>query len=120
MSTFEDVRRRALQHETLMLQASRRALDGTGAEMQGYAQANAPWQDDTGAARRGLLFVRRHPPDLKRGRIALIGKEKHNYHLELSHGSRYEIIQSTFALHQHRFAGRLRELWGKKARKRMP
>ncbi len=109
---IQAIQRNATRHEARMLQASRNVLDTVGPEGITFAKINHPWQNRTGEAERGLAWQSLHPPRLlDGGRGAFVGRAPHNKWLEISHGSRYQILQTTWALFGAELRRRLSEVW---------
>ncbi len=95
------------------LEATRAEVEDWAGDSTAFMQQNAPWQDQTGEARRRLGWRRRHPPRLRDGaRVSLVLGAKHGYHLELSHGSKYQIMGTTMAVMGPALVRRLRRrIW---------
>lgn len=107
-------------HAARMLQASRDDLDDIGGEAKAFMQANAPWTDRPDDARpqglphaRELLdYVPDHPAALTDGGQGhLIQGATYGWALELAHGGKYEIVQSTHAQFSAALLARLRQRW---------
>ncbi len=65
----------------------------TAAEMEAYAKANAPWQDQTGHARQGLFGEAMEEPNALKVRIA--HTVDYGVYLELSRKGRRPILEPT-------------------------
>ena len=112
MSDVDRMIQRLQQRIDARLVATRTALEAWGEESTQFMQQSAPWQDQTGEARRRLGWVKRHPRRLRDGaRIALIHGAKHGKWLELAHVSRFQVMQTTMAVKGPEMAARLKEIW---------
>ncbi len=124
MTTFQQqmqaIQQRAQRHEARMLTASRGILEGVGRDSVPFMVTNAPWQDrpedkrpDTIKHARELLeYVVLHPPRLiDGGKIAFVQGASYGWALELAHGSRYQILQTTWTLFGADLRRRLSEVW---------
>jgi hypothetical protein len=129
MGTFDHIRTNARQHEDAMLDESRAALDGWGADAKQIMRERAPWTDRTGQARfghaaagiypstsvpqgRGLTYVAIHPTNPRDGgRGALVTDAPYGFHLETTNGSDYAVIMPTLATEGPRLLHYMREIW---------
>lgn len=75
-------------------------MDQLGKEMEAYAQANAPWDDRSGDARRGLKSHVVHSDT--RHTIWLGHTEEYGLWLEVRWGGRFAILLPTLREFQHR------------------
>lgn len=96
-------------HRDAMLQATRADLEAIGQDAAQEMQASAPWQDQTGNARRGLASVPDHPAD--GGAVHLVHGVSYGKYLELAHGSRLAIIQPTAGTAAAALMRQLRNRW---------
>lgn len=98
----------AEQRERDLTAAARQVLEAVGTEAIDWAQVNAPWQDQTGDARRELAAIPDHPQD--GGLVHLSHGVPYGKFLELAHGSRYQILQSALAQFGPELAQKLKDL----------
>jgi hypothetical protein len=87
------IRRGLERYEKAVNDAIKGELKSTAEEMQGYARENAPWQDRTGNARRGLTGswgLNKYVYYVK-----LAHSVDYGVYLELSNEKRFEIIAPT-------------------------
>ena len=78
--------------------------------MEADAKTNAPWQDDTGAARAGLKgIVEETPAGL---RIVLMHSVEYGVHLEFARGGRYAILWPTIEAEVPRLKAELKRIVG--------
>ncbi len=117
---MQAIQRNAQRHEARMLQASRNVLEGVGKDSIPFMVTNAPWRDrlpedrpqNIKHARELLDYAVLHPSRLHDGgKIALVQGATYGWALELAHGSKYQILQTTWALFGAEFRRRLSEVW---------
>ena len=72
-------------------------MNGLAEAMEDYARANAPWKDDTGAAREGLHGFTTTDGNQYSATISHGQDVEHAIWLELANGGRYAIIGPTQA-----------------------
>ncbi|HSH78009.1 MAG TPA: hypothetical protein VLA19_05690 [Herpetosiphonaceae bacterium] len=112
MSTMDSIARRLRQRVDARLTASRTESEDWADDATDFMRQNAPWEDQTGEARRKLRWVRWHPKRLRDGaRIALVHGASHGRYLELAHGGRLQIMGTTMAVKGPELLQRLRRRW---------
>lgn len=84
---------------------AKQAMEDLAKDMQAYAQANAPWQDRTGDARRGLKSHVIHGAG--RSTIFLGGSVRYQIWLEIRYGGIYAIILPTLQRFQPEVVSRI-------------
>ncbi len=124
MSTFQQqlqvIQRNAARHEQRMLEHSRVLLEGVGRDSIPFMVTNAPWRDrlpeqrpqNIKHARELLDYKVLHPARLvDGGKIAFVQGATYGWALELAHGSRYQILQTTWTMFGAELRRRLSEVW---------
>jgi hypothetical protein len=106
---WEAMRRWAYARRDAKLAQSRQALEAWAERAVEFARQNAPWADNTGAARRGLGWRAAHPEG--GGRVILVHGVSYGRHLELDFGGRFAIIGPTVATLAPQLYAELREIW---------
>jgi hypothetical protein len=76
-----------------LLEKTEKHLEHLADEIERYAKENAPWQDGTGDARRGLHAIYRRGKDVFE--IDLGHSVSYGFYLENHNGGMYAIIQPT-------------------------
>lgn len=85
------------RHEARIGRAVAALGEMLAAKMEGYAKANAPWQDRTGEARAGLTGLSVAAADLVT--VYLYHQADHGKWLEIARGGPYQIILPTLTAH---------------------
>lgn len=81
------------KYEEAVVKALRQLLDYFAAKIEAAARQNAPWTDQTGAARAGL---RAFAAETATGAVLyLVHSVAYGVYLELAHGGRYAVINQT-------------------------
>jgi hypothetical protein len=78
--------------------------------LRDYMQANAPWRDRTGDARRGLFAIPTH--EYRAWQIVLGHTVRYGIYLEKYMSERFAIIEPTRATQGQHVIDRMRGLWG--------
>jgi hypothetical protein len=86
-------------------------VEAQGPQVEQYMQIHAPWQDQTGAARRGLHTEVEHGPTSET--MSLRGGVDYQIWLEVKFGGRDAVIRPTISVEGPRVMGTLRGLMGR-------
>jgi hypothetical protein len=78
--------------------------------LRDYMQANAPWTDRTGDARRGLFALASHQG--RSWQIVLGHSVHYGIYLEKYMSERFAIIEPTRVTHGQQVIDRMKGLWG--------
>ncbi len=112
MSTMDMIARRFHQRIGARLTAARAESEAWAEDASDFMRQNAPWEDQTGEARRKLRWVRRHPKRLQDGaKVSLVHGARHGRRLELDNGGELQIMGTTMAVKGPELLQRLRMKW---------
>ncbi len=112
MSTLDQINQRFHERIDARLEASRTENEAWADDATDFMKQNAPWEDQTGEARRKLRWVRRHPRRLRDGaRVALVHGARHGRRLELDNGGELQVMGTTMAVKGPELVQRLRRIW---------